>query len=382
MCTAFSLLLANTAFGHYYSDFFQHQLFHAGGLLSLPASASGIINDGLMTIFFFAATLEIKNEMLNGQLNSFRKAIMPVISATGGMLLPAAIYILCSSHENFRGWAIPMSTDIAFSLVVISLLGDRLPMSVRTFLLAIAIIDDLGGIIAIAFFYAHGIHLYYALGAAVITLTIFVKGLLNVRRAEWYLAAGVLLWYMVYNSGIHATIAGALIALAMPASISESYKIRLYVPVNFIIMPLFALANTIVMLRGNISSIIFEPIHYAIFAGLVIGKPLGIFGFTLLAAKVRIASIPTQLKLKHLLGVGLTAGVGFTVSIFVATLAFTDTQTQIIAKIAVLNASIFSGVIAYCYLRLTNPVKQYSAEKEEVQKLCSNSANQYNHTNA
>ena len=358
ICTVCSLVLSNCVFTQNYPLFFERDFLHFTGSIHLPGSLAHIINDGLMAVFFFSAALEIKREMVAGELNTFRKAVMPAISATGGMLLPAIIYVVCChTRANYMGWGIPMATDIAFSLGVLSLLGRRAPLSMRVFLIAIAVIDDIGGIVAIGFFYTASLHWGYLALAGLVAAGLLVMNFFKISRMYLYIVPGLLLWYFLYNSGIHATIAGVILALVIPSSISGKAEHALRIPVNFIILPLFALANTAIVLPAHLLTAVASPIHCAVFAGLVLGKPLGIFLFTYAAYKLNIASIPDHLTLKHVFGVGLIAGVGFTVSIFITMLAFVDAETQSIAKLAVINASVFSGIVGYCYLRFTGKKK-------------------------
>ena len=356
--TVFSLVVSNGPFAHSYATFFGYNFLHIGSDVHLPVSLLHIINDMLMAVFFFSAGMEIKREIRVGELNTFKKAMMPVISATGGMLFPALIYLAFSQSGDYKGWGIPMATDIAFSLGVLSLLGRRAPLSMRVFLTAIAVIDDIGGILAIAIFYTGTLHLLYLFLAALVTAVLLLLNYLKITRISVYIILGIVLWYFVYRSGVHATIAGVILALCIPLTLIERLEHALHIPVNFFILPLFALANTAITLPAGIFSAIASPVHTAVFAGLVLGKPLGIFLFTYAAFKLKIASIPDHLSLKHILGVGIIAGVGFTVSIFIAMLAFTDEHTQLISKIAVINASVFSGIVGYLYLRFTTRKKR------------------------
>jgi NhaA family Na+:H+ antiporter len=353
-CTAISLILSNITNGNDYSSFWEHRFIAPVPGIRLPDSLLHYINEVLMAVFFFSAGLEIKREVLTGELNSFKKSLMPVISAIGGMLLPAIIYLLCCHHKsNFSGWGIPMATDIAFSLGVLSLLGKRAPLSLRIFLTAIAIIDDVGGILTIAVFYAAKLNTVYLSLALLVCIVLLVLNFLKVTKAYPHLVAGVFLWYFVYNSGIHATIAGVVLAFTIPAPAIHQLERVLRVPVNFIILPLFALANTTITLPANLLQAMASPVHYGVFIGLFIGKPAGIFMATYMALKLKIADIPGTVTLKQVFGVGIIAGIGFTVSIFITMLAFADATMQIAAKLAVINASLCSGVVGYCYLRFT-----------------------------
>ncbi len=358
-CTAVSLIASNVLPGTNYTGFWTNKFEYSFAPLHLPDSLLHAVNDVLMSVFFFFAGLEIKREVLTGELNTFKKSLMPVISAVGGMLLPAVIYLAWShSRENFMGWGIPMATDIAFSLGVLSLLGKRAPLSMRIFLTAIAIIDDIGGILTIAVFYAGHLQWTYLALAAAATLILLGMNFFKIRSIYLYLLVGVCLWYFVYNSGVHATIAGVILAFAIPSTGIDSLERFLRVPVNFIILPLFALANTAIRFPTDLASAVTSPVCYGIFTGLVVGKPFGIFLATYIAAKSKIAEIPSNITMKQVFGIGLIAGIGFTVSIFITVLAFSDTGMQTTAKLAVIAASIFSGITGYYYLRLTRK-KQY-----------------------
>ncbi len=357
--TAASLVVANSSCGSGYLSFWEQEIITPAHGLHLPGSLLHFVNDALMSLFFFSAGLEIKREVLNGELQTIKKSMLPVISAIGGMLLPAIIYLaFCHHSHDYKGWGIPMATDIAFSLGALSLLGKRAPLSMRIFLTAIAIIDDIGGILAIAVFYAGHLNWLYSCLAAMIVVILLALNYFRVTRISIYLVTGLLLWYFVYNSGIHATIAGVLLAMVIPSSCIHRLEQSLRVPVNFIILPLFALANTAIILPAQVFPIISSPVHWGIFLGLFLGKPIGIFLATYVAVKLKIVDLPGSLTHKQVLGMGMMAGIGFSVSIFIATLAFPGTQTLLIAKLAVLNASLASGICGYCYLRFTRK-KQY-----------------------
>jgi NhaA family Na+:H+ antiporter len=320
--------------------------------LHLPHTILHLINDALMAVFFFLVGLEIKRELLVGELNTAKKAMLPAIAALGGMVVPALIYtIWCGGTPFARGWGIPMATDIAFSLGVLSLLGKRAPLSLRIFLTALAIIDDLGGILTIAIFYAQDIqwiYLFIALGI------VFLLALLNAAKVKHYYIFfffGIVLWYFVFNSGIHATIAGVLLAFTIPMHKVEELEYALHDPVNFIILPLFALANTAILLPSDFSSVFSSLVHHGIFMGLVLGKPIGIYLFSILAIRMKMATLPDGINRRHVLGMGMIAGIGFTMSIFMATLAFSDAQTQIVAKVAIIGASVVAGAVGFAYLK-------------------------------
>ncbi len=358
--TAFSLIVSNTAWSGTYIAFWEKELNMPLPELHLPHTMLHIINDALMALFFLLVGLEIKRELLVGELNSIKKSLLPIIGAIGGMVVPALIYIAwCGNTPYSSGWGIPMATDIAFSLGILSLLGKRVPISVKIFLMALAIIDDLGGILTIAIFYAADIQWNYLLYAGVIMMVLIIMNLLKVRRYYLYFLLGVLLWYVVFNSGVHATIAGVLLAFTIPLHKIEELEHALHDPINFIVLPLFALANTAIVLPTDYSSIFTSVVHHGIAMGLVLGKPLGIYLFSMVAVHLKVASLPSDMKRPQLLGMGLIAGIGFTMSIFMATLAFDDVQTQLVAKVAIIGASVLAGVLGYVFLSIVIKAKPH-----------------------
>lgn len=354
-CTVVSLIISNSAWGMQYVHFLERELHFPIKDLHLPHSITHIINDVLMTFFFFLVGLEIKRELLVGELKNIRKSMLPIAGAVGGMTVPALLYILWCGNTLFaKGWAIPMATDIAFSLGVLSLLGKKAPLSLRIFLTALAIIDDLGGILTIAIFYTEQIDMLYLFVATGIVFTLTLMNVLKVRQYHYYFLLGALLWYAVFNSGIHATIAGVALALTIPLHKIEKLEHALHDPVNFIILPLFALANTAIILPTDLSTVFSSPVHYGILTGLLLGKPIGIFLFGLAAIKLRLADMPAGMTLKQLLGVGMIAGIGFTMSVFIAMLAFDIPEVQVTAKVAIIEASLIAGLIGFLYLKLLN----------------------------
>ncbi|HEX5554397.1 MAG TPA: Na+/H+ antiporter NhaA [Chitinophagaceae bacterium] len=351
-CTILSLFLSNTAFFQqgYTGFWLQHFTFPVAGL-QLPHDWLHWVNDGLMVVFFFLVGMEIKRELIIGELATLRKSMLPVLAALGGMLLPAFIFFLFNGGTPFHhGWGIPMATDIAFSLGIISLLGNRVPLQLRIFLTALAIIDDLGAIVVIAIFYATDLHLAYLLTALGFMAIPLLLNVLKVERLLFYFLPGIVAWYCLLNSGIHPTIAGVLLALCIPLSKIPTLEHFLYDPVNFVIMPLFALANTAIIFPTEIGHIVHSPIAWGVLLGLVVGKPVGIFLFSFLSVKLRLAALPSNTYWKQLLGTGMIAGIGFTMSIFIATLAYPEEELQVIAKIAIIAASVIAGTIGYLYL--------------------------------
>lgn len=356
LATAVSLLLSNiNGIGDAYVHFWAADLPTSGAWIHLPHSWLFWVNDALMVLFFFLVGMEIKRELMIGELATIRKSMLPVIAAIGGMIVPALIFFLFNGSTPFHhGWGIPMATDIAFSLGILSLLGDRVPIQLKVFLTALAIIDDLGAIIVIALFYSGGLHLVFlftGLGVLLIPVTL---NLLKVQRLLFYFLPGLVVWYCLFNSGIHPTIAGVLLAFCIPLSRIPDLEHALYDLVNFLIMPVFALANTAIIFPRELGHIIHSPVAYGIVAGLVLGKPVGIGLFSFLAVKLKIGSLPTGAGWKQLWAVGMVAGIGFTMSIFIATLAYREVEIQIISKIAIIVASVVSGIAGYCYLRWTS----------------------------
>ncbi len=354
ICTIVSLIVSNSAWGENFIGFWEKELQMPAPELHLPHTPLHIVNDFLMAIFFLLVGLEIKRELLVGELASVRKSMLPIIAAIGGMVVPVLLFLLwCGGDPRYvHGWGIPMATDIAFSLGVLSLLGKKVPISVKIFLTALAIIDDLGGILMIAIFYAGSID-WMSLGiAGGIVMILVMLNFFNVKRHHLYIILGLFLWYFVFNSGVHATIAGVLLAFTIPMHKVERLEHTLHDPVNFIILPLFALANTAIVLPAEFSTVFTSVLHHGIFSGLVLGKPIGIFLFSIAAIKLKIAEPARHITKRTLLGIGMIAGIGFTMSIFIATLAFFEPQTQLIAKLSILGASLVAGLVGYFYFYL------------------------------
>jgi len=362
LCTVVSLLLANSAFGESYhhfwlTEFSGHSIEHW-------------INDGLMTIFFLLIGLELEREIYQGELSNFKDALLPIFAAIGGMLIPAAIFIFFNfGTETQSGAGIPMATDIAFALGILSLLGNKVPTSLKVFLTALAVIDDLGAILIIAIFYTKTLlwtNLFIALGMFIL---LYVMGkYFKVRNLIPYLIGGVIMWYFMLNSGVHATITGVLLAFAIPFGNgdkkSTSYILQhfLHKPVAFIILPVFALANTAIVMSGDISQTLSENYSLGIALGLIVGKPLGIFLLTFLAVKIGLCKLPSDLNWKSVLGVGFLGGIGFTMSIFITLLAF-DNETVINnAKFIILLSSLLAGVFGFVFLKAT--LKDAQIEEE------------------
>ena len=319
-----------------------------------------LINEGLMTIFFLLICLELEREIYIGELSNIKKASLPIFGAFGGMLVPAGLFLLLNYGTDSQvGAGIPMATDIAFAIGILSLLGNRVPSSLKIFLIALAIIDDLGAIIVIAIFYSTSLtflNLFIALGIFGILL---ILNRLKVHNLIPYLIGGVVMWYFMQNSGIHATITGVLLAFAVPfkdgSEKSPSYILQhfLHKPVAFVILPLFALANTCLPIDTNFWNSITQPYSLGIIIGLVIGKPLGIVLFSLIAVGLGISIMPPDLKWKNIIGIGILGGIGFTMSIFITLIAFDNQSIVNHSKIAILLASLIAGIVGFIWLKLT-----------------------------
>lgn len=329
-----------------------------------PLSLGHWINDGLMAVFFLLVGLEIKREVLDGQLSTWPRRILPGIAAAGGMVVPAMIYLIFNRGPTAAGWAIPAATDIAFALGVIALLGKRVPASLRVFLAALAIIDDLGAVAIIAFFYTAGLSLPDLAGAAVAVGVLVAMNLSGVRRLSPYLIVGVVLWVLVLRSGIHATLAGVMLALTIPMertpSLSDAdcdsplhrLEHALHLPVGFFVLPIFGLANAAVPVLGLPADAFVAPVTMGVALGLLVGKVVGVFGFATVATRLGLADMPARAGQLQLLGVALLCGIGFTMSIFITLLAFPESPLlQSEAKIGVLAGSLFSGLLGYGILR-------------------------------
>ncbi|SHG51183.1 sodium/proton antiporter, NhaA family [Flavobacterium fluvii] len=351
-CTVISLVLANSVFGSTYLHFWHTNL---GG-----QPIEYWINDGLMTIFFLLIGLELEREVYKGELSNIKKALLPIFGAIGGMLVPAALYLSFNYGTNTQsGAGIPMATDIAFALGILSLLGNRVPTSLKIFLTALAVIDDLGAILVIAVFYTKALFWDNLLIALGIFGFLLILNRLKVRNLIPYLIGGVIMWYFMLHSGVHATITGVLLAFAIPFGNgnkeSTSYILQhfLHKPVAFIILPVFALANTAIVLSSNMGEVLVQHYSIGIALGLIVGKPLGIFALSFLAVKLGICNLPSDLNWKSIIGVGFLGGIGFTMSIFVTLLAFDDATIINNAKFIILLSSLAAGTIGFFSLKLT-----------------------------
>ena len=359
-----ALIISNSSYSDLYFDALHEYIFIGINNYGLKLSALHWINDALMAIFFFFVTLEIKREFIQGELSSIKQAALPIIGAVGGMLVPALIYIYINfgNFETLNGWAIPSATDIAFSIGILSLLGSRVPISLKVFLTALAIIDDLGAIIIIAFFYTGDLSITYL---GLLLFSFFLLLLLNrfgIRKFLPYLIIGLFLWYFTFQSGIHATIAGVLLACSIPHRKKEhdfSLLVKLEHAISpyvaYFIMPLFAFANAGVSLAGLSFSSLLLPVPLGILLGLFVGKQIGVFVFSYISIKLGWAQMPNNSSWLSFYGVGVLTGIGFTMSLFVGNLAFVENvQYMDGVKIGVLAGSLLSTVFGYLLLLLTS----------------------------
>ena len=421
VCAVLALAAANSAFSHDYFELIHTKIVVSIGEWGLEKSLQHWINDALMALFFFLAGLEIKREILVGELSDIRQAMLPVLAAIGGMLIPAFIYVgFTYNHAGINGWGIPMATDIAFAVGAMVLLRGRVNHSLLTFLVALAIVDDLGAVAVIAIFYTEQLNVDALTMAFLLFLLLWLFNLFGVRKPLAYFIVGVLLWIAMLKSGVHATVAGVLTAFTIPArakfspiifskllrqllsrfdsNISAEQNIMknqthrsllrtlengvklaetplqrlehdMHLPVAFIIMPLFALANAGITIHvDQINTIMTHPITLGVFFGLVFGKLLGIAGFSWLALKLKIGRLPSGTRLKHIVGVALFGGIGFTMSIFIADLGFTNNPEFLLyAKSGILAASIVAGLLGYFWLsKMTPPCVHDSAHQQHA----------------
>ncbi len=353
VCTAISLLLANIATTKSaYLHLFELTIFDSSDA-SFPNTPLLFINDLLMTFFFFLAGMEIKRELRVGELSSAKKAILPITAAIGGMIVPAILFSIINYQTNYQsGWGIPMATDIAFTLGVASLLGSRVPLSLKVFVTALAIIDDLGAIIIIALFYGAMIHLKFLfISISIIPLILILNKTMR-RFGIPQIIMGILLWYFMFHSGIHATVSGVILAFCVPTNQLQKYEQRLHFPVYFIILPLFVLANTAIEIPQNCFYYLNSTLSLGIIAGLFLGKPIGICLVVFIMTQLKWAYLPTGTTKLHLLGASILCGIGFTMSIFVTTLAFKEIIAINIGKIAILIASTLAMIVGYLFLRI------------------------------
>ncbi len=359
----FALIISNSTYADLYFSTLEKYLFIGFNEIGLKLSILHWINDALMAIFFFFVTLEIKREFLQGELSNFKQALLPIIAAIGGMVVPALFYVIINfgDPETLNGWAIPSATDIAFSLGVLSLLGKRVPISLKVFLTALAIIDDLGAILIIAIFYSGDLNIVYLSLMSVAFILLLLINKFNIKKFLPYLIVGLALWDFTHNSGIHATIAGVLLAMTIPHRKKEKdFSLLLKIEhaispyVAFGIMPLFAFANAGVSLEGLSLSSLMDKVPLGIVLGLFVGKQLGVFVFSYVSIKLKIAQMPNNSNWFNFYGVGILTGIGFTMSLFVGNLAFVENMQYMDGvKIGVLTGSLLSTLAGYFLILLT-----------------------------
>ena len=347
--TIISIILANSIWGTAYRNFWTHEI-HSTIKLHLPGSYLEWVDNFLMGIFFLMAGTEIKRELVEGELSSFKKAVLPFGAALGGMLVPALIFVAFNIHTSYiSGWGIPTATDIAFSLGVASLLGKRVPLNLKILLMALAIIDDLGAIVVIALFYGGHIQWLFIGIAAAIFGGMLACNYFKLKFGIINILLACCLWYAILQSGIEASIAGVLFAFAVPVNKLVSVEKTIHNFVNFGILPLFAIVNTALFIPSHFVDALGSTVSMGVMAGLVIGKPLGIFFMSHILVSLKIAKLPTNIKWKQILCMGILAGIGFTMSIFTTMLAYTNDNTRDIAKVAILLSVSLSAVFSVVY---------------------------------
>lgn len=354
--TIVSLVLANSPWQNSYVNFWSQEF---GG-----HSLVHWIDDGLMTIFFLLIGLELEREIFTGELSSFRNATLPIFGAIGGMVIPAGIFLILNFGTSAQsGAAIPTATDIAFAIGILSILGNRVPATLKIFLTALAVIDDLGAIIIIALFYTSGLSFINLIIALSVFCFLLLFNRLKIYNLAVYIIGGIVIWIFMSRSGVHPTITGILLAFAIPfgdgSERSPSYKLQhfLHKPVAFIVLPLFALANTCIIIEHNLISGLGENYSIGIMAGLVVGKPLGIWLFSVIGVATGLCSLPSDVKWTNILGIGFLGGIGFTMSIFIGLLAFDIPEMINTAKISILIGSFIAGTIGLILLKLTLPAQ-------------------------
>jgi NhaA family Na+:H+ antiporter len=358
-----AIIVANSSFAATYEHILHANITIGYEEFSISMSALHWVNDGLMAIFFLVVGMEIKREVVFGELQSFKKTILPISAAIGGMIVPAIIYALFNYNKStIAGWGIPMATDIAFALGILSLVGRKAPKGIIVFLTALAIVDDLGAIIVIAAFYTSQISWIALIMGLIVFISLILVNRFKVKYTSIYVILGIILWICILKSGIHATIAGVLLGISLPAgkNIHEFKSSILYrlehvlTPVSsFVIMPIFALSNSGINIDINsLGAIIMQPVSLGIIFGLVIGKQIGIFGVSYVLLKLKVAKLPAQVTKRHLYGASVLGGIGFTMSIFVSSLSFADETVLATAKISIMIASILAAILGAMIFRL------------------------------
>jgi NhaA family Na+:H+ antiporter len=345
------MVVANTTLSSSYFETLDKKFVLDAGAFYLSLTTQKFINYLLMTLFFFVVGLEIKNELVSGHLAKFSAAITPFIAALGGMAIPALIYLAISGNEAPAGWAVPVATDIALAVGLVTLMGSRVSLALKSFLLALAVIDDIGAILIIAFIYSTGVIFSWLAAAVIAIATAVLLAKFNVGRGFIYLLVGAVLWYSLYRAGIHPTLAGVIMGLIVPFSLDS----KIHTASSFLVVPLFAFANAgVVISHESVQAALNSKVAWGIFFGLFIGKPLGIVFSTLAAARLRVGQMPEGAKIASLTATGSAAGIGFTVAIFLARLAFDDVAMQELAIIAVIAASLASGIMSALLYRTTS----------------------------
>ncbi|MDO5664656.1 MAG: Na+/H+ antiporter NhaA [Bacteroidia bacterium] len=366
LCTVASLIITNLpGIGEGYNSFWETEIPFLRSI-NLPHSILHIINDTLMALFFFQVGMEIKRESVIGELSSPSRMMFPMIAAIFGVAFPAIIFLISTKGTIYQnGWAIPAATDIAFALGILSLLGKAIPHSMKIFLAALAIIDDLCAILIIAFFYGDRPEFMWLLGvvACIILILLIIKYMRNPLARVLYLSLGIVMWYFMYQSGIHATFAGVILSILLPVKKIPAYEKALVLPVNFLIIPIFALANTSIFINASAIANLSSELSIGVILGLLVGKPVGITLAVYLMTYARIIKLKTKPDWMMFIGVGILAGIGFTMSIFVSMLAFDDKTLQDTAKLAVLVASTLSMIIGYTWLRIVTKKRQSQMKK-------------------
>ena len=371
LASLLGLIVANSPLSENYFTILEWDFNISIGVSLLNLTILKTINYVLMTLFFFVVGLEIKRELTSGHLSSFKNAVTPFIAAIGGMALPAGIYLIIAGDVDANGWGVPVATDIALAVGLLALVGTSAVASLRSFLLALAVIDDIGAILIIALVYSSGVSTSWSLLAAITVASIYLLNKFGVKSTYVYILFGIALWYCMYKSGVHPTLAGVILGLMTPDILKENSKLhdgednqvsviewleeRIHPWSSFIIVPLFAFANTgVVITSDSINDAINSPIAWGIFAGLVIGKPIGVLASVFIARKINLGQYPQGAKSVDILATGSAAGIGFTVAIFIANLAFSDPATQDLAIFAVIIASLVSAVLSVLLFKLVS----------------------------
>jgi NhaA family Na+:H+ antiporter len=371
VAAALGLGIANSPLSSQYFAVLEAGFTVGGGFFYLSLTTLKVINYILMTLFFFVVGLEIKRELTTGHLASIRSAIMPFIAAVGGMAVPASIYLLIAGRSDSRGWGVPVATDIALAVGLLGIVGPAVAPSLRSFLLGLAVIDDIGAILIIAFIYSTGVGIMWVLAACSVVLTIVLINRVGITHKIFYILLGISLWYFLYRSGVHSTLSGVMLGLLTPhqklnrdlelsaaqenQTLIESLESKLHPWTSYVIVPIFAFANTgVVISTSALREALTSPIAWGIFCGLVIGKPLGVFASVLTSKKLGVGNFPDRASKGGVFATGSAAGIGFTVAIFIAHLAFREREIQELAIIAVIFASVVSGFVSFLLFKFLN----------------------------